>query len=127
MTAVTYRASAIAIAAFLKLAAQTAVAQDLSSTISCLHGIVPGRDYAQLGQRLSESMWDSKGGVALVSEIGGLKLRVLDTNGNSVCDGTANNTTSCRFRVDLTNVDEFDIIIDNANLDAANPYKVCAY
>ena len=127
MRAVKYRAPAAAMAAFLGLAAQAAVAQDLSATISCLHGTVPGRDFAELGQRLSESMWDNKGGVALVSEIGGLKLRVVDVNGASVCDGTANNTTSCRFRVDLSSVDEFNIVIDNVDVEAQNSYKVCAY
>ncbi len=127
MRVVKYWASTATMAAFLGLAVQAAVAQDLSATISCLHGQIAARDYAELGQRLSETMWDNKGGVALVSEVGGLKLRVVDNNGSSVCDSTANNSTSCRFRVDLSSVDAFNIVIDNVDVETANTYKVCAY
>jgi hypothetical protein len=107
--------------------ASGALAQDLSSSITCLRGSVPAADYAELTQKLSESLWDRKGGVALASDVGGVRLRVVDTYQNSVCEETANNSTYCTFRVDLSNVDDFTIIVDNRENSANSNYRLCAF
>jgi len=107
--------------------ASGALAQDLSSSITCLRGSVPAADYAELTQKLSESLWDRKGGVALASDVGGVRLRVVDSYQNSVCEETANNATYCTFRVDLSNIDDFTIIVDNLENGAASHYRLCAF
>ena len=127
MTKLALRTTAVATALIIGLAAGPAVAQDLSSSISCLRGNVQANDYAEFGAKLSETNWDSKGGVNLLSNIGGLKLRVLDPNGSSVCSETANNTTSCTFKVRNTYYDEFTVIVDNAEVAEQNGYKICAF
>ena len=123
----TRRAVAIALATSLGFWAHTASAEDLSATISCLRGNVPAYDYAELGQKLRESLFDRKGGVSLVSSYGGLKLRVTDPNGQSVCQETANNSTSCTFKIEIASVDEFTITVDNAEVGQDNGYKICAF
>ena len=116
-------------AAGLALALSTgmAVAQDLNSSITCLNGDVPGADYAELGQKLRESLWDNRGGVSLVASMGGAKLRVVDSYQNSVCEETANNSTSCTFKVNLSLIPEFTIIVDNAENASHVTYKLCAF
>lgn len=127
MTMSALRASALAIATMLALGAAPAAAQDLSSTISCLRGSVPASDYAEFGAKLKETNWDSKGGVSLISNVGGLKLRVTDPSGASVCDETANNTTSCTFKVDLASYEEFNVTVDNVDVPQENGYRLCAF
>lgn len=119
-------ATATALSLALALAAPSR-AQDLSSSISCLNGSVPAADYAELAQKLQESFWDRRGGVTLVTSIGGVSLRVLDMNGQSVCENEANNSTYCQFRLSFEVVDEFNIIIDNATNAEAITYRICAY
>ncbi len=104
-----------------------AAAQDLASSISCLTGRVPANDWAELAQRVRESSWDRRGGVALTSSIGNVRLRVVDPNNVSVCEETANNSTACTFRVDLTNYDYFNIVVDNQLNGEKISYKICAY
>ncbi|HEX4892084.1 MAG TPA: hypothetical protein VFV47_02265 [Hyphomicrobiaceae bacterium] len=112
------------LAAFIALLyANPARAQDAA----CIKGSIPAGEWSEFDQRLKETGWDYKGGLQLQSAIGGVQLFVLDSEGRSVCEETANNTTACRFRVDLTLVDVFNIKVDNtANRDAA-AYKICAF
>jgi hypothetical protein len=104
-----------------------AMAQDLHQNVSCLNGSLPGGENSELDQRLRETGWDLKGGLQLTSTIGGVTLSVLDSYGQSVCEETANNSTSCRFRVDLTSVDVFNIRVDNATNTQATTYRICAF
>ncbi|MEZ5849515.1 MAG: hypothetical protein R3D68_02530 [Hyphomicrobiaceae bacterium] len=106
---------------------QPVAAQDLSANISCLTGRVAANDWANLAQRVSESYWDHKGGVSLTSSLGNVQLRVLDPYDQSVCDDTANNTTSCTFRTDLNSIPYFNIIVDNQKNAEGISYKICAY
>lgn len=108
------------------LAAGTASAQDLSSSISCIRGSVDPVDYSEIGQKLRESMWDSKGGISLNSSISDVRLRVLDPYGNSVCEQTANNSTACTFKVGIM-LEEFTIVVDNSENALPTSYKLCAY
>ena len=117
---------AIALAALLATIS-TAGAQDLSGTITCLRGSVPASDYAELGQKLRESLWDRKGGVALTASAGGVRLRVVDPYQVSVCEETANNATSCTFRITQSVIDEFTIVVDNTDNGTDITYKLCAY
>ena len=112
---------------FLALSLGMASAQDLSANITCLKGDVAAADYAELGQKLGESLWDRKGGVSLVASTGGTKLRVIDSYQNSVCDETANNSTSCTFKVNLSSIEEFTIIVDNGENTENVTYKLCAF
>src|SRR5262245_40220809 len=107
--------------------AQTTSTIDLNATTSCIKGKAPPNDYAEVGQNLRESIWDQKGGVALVATVGGLKLKVLDPYGNSVCQDEANNTASCRFKVDLGLVSEFTILVINEAVSETVDYKLCAF
>jgi hypothetical protein len=115
------------VAVVVALSTVPAEAQNPSLKNSCLTGRVPARDWAELGQQIRESDWDDKGGVALMSTIGGLKLRVVDPLGNSVCQETANNSTSCTFRVGLLSLSKFTIIMDNLEGQEDERYELCAY
>ena len=117
---------ALAMGAALSLAGP-AVAQDLSAKVSCLKGSIAAGEYSELDQRLRETGWDLKGGVQLESQVGGVTLSVLDSAGQSVCEETANNSTWCRFRVDLTNVDVFNIKVNNSANTQSTAYEVCAF
>lgn len=121
------RLSASVVFTAVILAAGSASAQDLSSSITCLRGDVPGNDFAELGQKLRESLWDHKGGVALTASTGNVKLRVVDAYQESVCDATANNSTSCTFRVNLQSIEEFTIVVDNAENAEHITYQLCAF
>lgn len=116
-----------ALVAGLGLMPAGAMAQDLSSSISCLRGYVPAADYAEMGQKLEELFTDRRGGIRLVSSIGNVKLRVLDPYGNSVCQETANNTTQCDLRLDIGQIDEFTIVIDNTENAVTSTYQACSY
>ncbi len=89
--------------------------------------MIRASDYAEFGAKLSETNWDAKGGVNLLSNIGGLKLRVLNPDGQSVCNETANNTTSCTFKVQLAQFEEFTVVVDNVDVGQENGYKICAF
>ncbi len=121
------RKSAITASVFISMFAGNVQAQDLSSTISCLKGAVPPVDYSELGQKLRESLWDRKGGVSLNSNIGGVKLSVVDSYGGSVCQETANTSTSCTFRLDIAALEEFTIIVDNTENVRTSYFTICAY
>ncbi|MDX2155746.1 MAG: hypothetical protein SFW09_04470 [Hyphomicrobiaceae bacterium] len=121
------RALGVGVAALIAVSADPAGAQSLSASVSCLHGEVAPNDYAELGQQIKEYGWDQKGGVTLVASVGGLRLKVLDPNGLSVCEETANNATLCTFKIGFASVPEFTIIADNANVGVVNNYRICAY
>jgi hypothetical protein len=116
----------LAVGAVLTFAGPS-VAQDLSAKVSCLRGNIAGGEFSELDQRLRETGWDLKGGVQLESVVGGVTLSVLDSAGQSVCEETANNSTWCRFRVDLTNVDVFNIKVNNSANTQSTAYEVCAF
>jgi hypothetical protein len=105
------------------LFASPARAQDAT----CINGSIPAGEWSEFDQRLKETGWDYKGGLQLQSAIGGVQLFVLDSEGRSVCEEIANNTTSCRFRVDLTSVDVFNIKVDNTANRDGTAYKICAF
>lgn len=120
------RSPVVAGALLLALAAP-AIAQDMSSTITCLRGEVAYGDYSELDQNMAESGWDRRAGVSLVADSGGLVLDVRDFNGNSVCEREANNATSCSLRIDRTSVDIYTVRVENQDGYAVVPYRVCAY
>lgn len=111
----------------LVVSSATAAAQDLSQNISCLNGRVPGADYAELGEKLKESIFDTRGGVALYASHGGVELRVEDAYQRSVCDETAYNSTSCKFKLNISTIEEFTITVDNHQNSEEVTYKLCAF
>jgi len=123
----TIRASLGAVALSIGLFGSAAVAQDLSASISCLRGTVPAADYSELDQSVKESIWDSRAGVTLVSEVGGVRLLVMDLYGTSVCDQEASNSTTCKFKLNARLPDVFTIKVDNVEGQTKSDFKLCAF
>lgn len=121
------RSAVLAAFAATALFCAPATAQDLNATVSCLHGTVAANDYSLLDQKLREAGWERKGGVTLQTDISNVGLQVLDAEGQSVCDQTANNSTSCAFRLDLGTIDVFTVRVDNELNSESTGFKVCAY
>ena len=121
------RTPSVVTAIALFIVTSAASAQDLSSSISCLKGKVPAGDYSEMSQNLRENLWDQKAGLTLTADMSGLTLKVLDPNGNSVCEDDANNKASCRFKLSTAQFDSFLIRVENLDSPSPVAYKVCAF
>lgn len=122
------RRLALAAGAVFALTVHPAAAQDLSSSITCLHGDLADGDYSELDQYMRETAFDRSAGVSLVGQYGGLRLRVTAPDGQQVCEDEANNWTSCRFKISaLVDWDTFTIRVDNPSGNGRIRYKLCAY
>ena len=123
-----FRKLALAAGVTCVLATAPAMAQDMSANITCVNGNVADGDYSELDQYMRESAFDRSAGVSLVGQYGGLRLKVTDPTGRSVCEDEANNWTACRFRISsLVEYDTFTIRIDNPAGNGAVSYRLCAY
>jgi hypothetical protein len=69
--------------------------------------------------------WKNLSGVNLSSESVRVVLSVVDEYGNSICQKTANLTTSCKFQTGFAST--FTIRVDNTMNDSAANYSVCAF
>ena len=121
------RSALLAAIAATALFSAPATAQNLDASITCISGLVGANDYALFDQTLSESRHDRRGGVTLETEIGGVGLTVVDTNGESVCEETANNSTSCQFNLKYSVGEAFTVRVDNTPNTVETGFKVCSF
>ncbi|MFM9943340.1 MAG: hypothetical protein ACKVP7_28070 [Hyphomicrobiaceae bacterium] len=90
-----------------------------------MRGQVDAYEYAELSENFREGTWDRRGGVKLLADHAEVTLKVLDLNGDSVCENVADLSTQCAFR--LRTGDDFTIIIDNQMRATETGYRLCAY
>ncbi len=109
----------------LALTCSPALAQDLSSNVSCLSGSIEPYDYAELTSNFRETLWDTKAGVKLIASQDQVILKVLDLAGTSVCADEADLTGQCTFR--LRTEDNFTIIVDNSTRATVTTFRLCAF
>lgn len=114
-------ASAVALTAH-----PVAATENRNTTSACVRGITQGQDYNELNQSLGQSMWDNNAGLKLVSTIGNIGLQAYDFNGNSVCQETANNATSCTFKIGVSNPDIFRVVVSNNNYEPTQ-FTLCTF
>ena len=105
--------------------ASTAIADDLSPTVSCLNGEVAAFDFAELQENFREGVWDRRAGVQLVSQSESVTLKVIDYNNNSICENVADLRTRCNFSLRVG--DDFSIQVTNLDGPVAVRYQLCAY
>ena len=122
-----HRKTLLAAAAFAFLSTG-ALAQttDLTGSTSCLTGMVPSSDWAEVSQNFRESLWDRRAGALLFDNNEILSMAVVDINGNEVCtnENTTGRRTRCDFRLNPS--DEFFIRVDNPS-GYTGTFRVCAF
>ena len=116
----------VGIAIALASAAATANAQELTAGVSCLDGQVGANDYAEFVAGYRESIWDNKAAVRIVARDAPLEITVTDTNGESVCEDTADMKTRCKFKISSNSSGTFVVRIDNLVFNGNSRYRLCA-
>ena len=87
-----------------------------TSTVDALDDASYDEDFGQ---------WHNLSGVNLSSESLRVVLSVFDEYGNSICQNTADLTTSCKFQTGFAST--FTIRVDNTQNSSPANYSVCAF
>jgi hypothetical protein len=101
-----------------------ATSQEFQQSISCVSGYVDARDYAELSQDFREFSTDRRATLALISEDEELTLKVMNLDGQSVCENVADLRTRCTWQLQPDDV--FNVQIDNRTRDTESAYEICA-
>jgi hypothetical protein len=98
-------------------------AEGVGNTTACMSGSVDALDDASYDEDFGQ--WHNLSGVNLSSESLRVVLSVFDEYGNSICQNTADLTTSCKFQTGFAST--FTIRVDNTQNSSPANYSVCAF
>jgi len=123
-----FAATAATVAASFSVFFGTAMptsANDGGSASACMSGTVDGWDDASYDENFGADRWKNISGVNLSSDNQKVVLSVLDDYGNSICQNTADLTTSCKFQTGFAST--FTILLDNTQNSGSANYTVCSF
>jgi hypothetical protein len=92
---------------------------------SCFAGTAAANDYATFNEDFTAGAWSSSSGVHLLAQSQRVTLAVTDSYGNSVCQNTADLSTSCTFEPGLSTT--FTIVVDNSASAVPADYQLCTF
>jgi hypothetical protein len=120
--------AAVAAAALAFVSSASSLADtdgNASNSNSCFAGTAAANDYATFNEDFAAGAWSSSSGVHLLAQSQRVTLAVTDSYGNSVCQNTADLSTSCTFEPGLSTT--FTIVIDNSASAVPADYQLCTF
>ena len=106
-------------------AASHAGADTVGNTSTCMTGSVEASDDASYDEDFGADQWKDYSGVKLTSDSQKVVLSVVDDYGNSICQKSADLTTTCNFQTGFTST--FTIRVDNTQNDSRASYTICSF
>lgn len=106
-------------------AATHALAQGVGNSTACMIGSVDALDDASYDEDFGTDQWKNVSGVNLSSDNQRVVLSVFDEYGNSICQNTADLSTTCKFHTGFSST--FTIRVDNTQNASSANYTVCSF